>query len=191
MTKRLSIVGSSGLRLAALFDAPAAQSPHPLVILLHGFTGWKEEEHLSSLAADLAEAGIAALRFDAPGSGESEGTWAEHYRISNYRTAVHTFRDYAVAHLGADPRRIGIWGHSMGGLIALELASEEPDKFIALCANEPSSGKDYRDLETWKSNDSRHFSNSHFADIDLPWAFYADRMLYNRERLPAAKKLRV
>jgi pimeloyl-ACP methyl ester carboxylesterase len=190
MEKPLKIP-AHGLKLATLYYQPEVAGPYPLVILLHGFTGWKEEDHLTALGTALAAAGIAAISFDAPGSGESEGTWAEHYRFSTYWDAALTVREYAIKHLNADPARVGIWGHSMGGLLALELASAEPDKFVALCASEPSSGRPYDNLDEWKRTDSRHFSNSQFPDINLPWAFYEDRLKYFPKRLPSAQNLKV
>jgi pimeloyl-ACP methyl ester carboxylesterase len=192
MNKTLKIPGPKGLNIAAVYHQPSAAGPHPLVILLHGFTGWKEEEHIATLADDLAEAGIAALRFDAPGSGESEGTWAQDYRFANYLAAVLDVRAYATAELGADPKRIAIWGHSMGGLTALITAARHPDLFVALCANELSSGKHgYADIDEWKATNSRHFSNSHFPDIELPYEFYEDRLKGNQARVPSAEALKM
>src|SRR5687768_17569558 len=76
METRCTISHPSQLSLAGLFNSPDVDASQenqvfPLVLLLHGFTGWKEELHLSSLAKGLSAQGIATLRFDAVGSGES------------------------------------------------------------------------------------------------------------------------
>jgi dienelactone hydrolase len=182
MTKPLTIPDHLGLKLAALFDEPATPGPHPLVIMLHGFTGWKEEPHLAALAADLAAVGIAALRFDAPGSGESEGTWAEHYRLTNYIADVTDVLAYAKANLPIDPHRIAIWGHSLGGFTALAAAVRAPQDFVAVCGCQPSNGWKLATPEVehqWKISGWNTFSNSHFTGIKLPYAFFTDRQQYN------------
>lgn len=52
-------------------------------------------KHIETLAEDLAAHGIAALRFDAPGSGESEGTFEHDYTMTNYIAAVADVLQYA------------------------------------------------------------------------------------------------
>lgn len=173
---------STGLSLAALIDAPTGDGPHPLVILLHGFTGWKEEEHLASLARELAAAGIIALRFDAPGSGDSEGTWEHDYRLTNYIQAVPQVRAWALEHLPVQPDHIGIWGHSMGGFAAIASAARYPNDFQAICGSQPSNGwkmLSERRAAQWRSMGFAEFSSSRFPLIKLPYAFFEDRQQYN------------
>ena len=136
MTKPLTIPTHLGLNLAAVYHQPAIPGPHPLVILLHGFTGYKEEEHIVTLADDLAAVGIAALRFDAPGSGESQGTWADDYRLTNYIEAVPDVFSYGKTTLNIDPNRVAIWGHSLGGFVALACATRHPDYYVAVCGSQ-------------------------------------------------------
>ncbi|MDB5179259.1 MAG: peptidase [Patescibacteria group bacterium] len=182
MTKSLTIPTRLGLNLAALYDAPATPGPHPLVILLHGFLGWKEEGHLATLAAELAQSGIAAIRFDAPGSGESQGTWAEHYRVSNYLAAVADVLTYATANLPVDPQRIGLWAHSMGGLVAVTAAGQLPG-VAALCGSEPTTGNSSSvtpaKLAHWRQAGWREYPSSRFGAVNLPIAYYDDRAQYN------------
>lgn len=62
-----------GLKLAGTFDAPDG-SPQRSVLLVHGAGVTREEGgFFTRLTAGLAEAGVASLRFDLPGHGESEG----------------------------------------------------------------------------------------------------------------------
>jgi len=178
MTKPLSIPNHLGLKLAAEFHKPAGPGPYPLVILLHGFSGRKEEGHIVSLAEALAKAGIAALRFDASGSGESEGTWAEHYRASNYLADVADAYDYAVANLPVDPTHIGIWGHSMGGLVALTAACRSPRRFVAACGSQPASGGKILSAaadEAWRKAGWTTYPSRAFGDIRLPYDYVLDR----------------
>ncbi len=180
METRLQIVTQSGLMLAGILHTPNT-SNNPLVILLHGFTGWKEEKHIETLAEDLAAHGIAALRFDAPGSGESEGTFEHDYTMSNYIAAVADVLQYAKNIPGIDSSQIGLWGHSMGGFVALASAVKYPD-IRAVCCCQPSSGWKVMEAEaerSWKESGWAVFSNGRFPEIRLPYSFLTDRAQYD------------
>lgn len=179
----LTISTKLGYDLAAIYTKPVkGADKYPFVLLLHGFTGWKEEEHLSTLADELAKVGIASLRFDAPGSGESSGTWQDDYRVSNYLGVIKEVIDYAVENLAADPEQVGIWGHSMGGMTALVAAGQHLYDFKAVCGSQPSPGnigRDYRDdPKYWEEHDGITINSEHFGSLWLPAAHFTERMQY-------------
>jgi S-formylglutathione hydrolase len=64
----------------------------------------------------------------------TQSPWSEHYRMDSYITELHAL---VVAELEADPARIGIFGHSMGGHGALVLALRRPDLFRSVSAFAP------------------------------------------------------
>jgi S-formylglutathione hydrolase len=64
----------------------------------------------------------------------SEGDWATHYRMYSY---IHELRETIARELPADARRIGIFGHSMGGHGALTMALKQPDVFRSVSAFAP------------------------------------------------------
>lgn len=182
--RNLIIPCNDELQLAATFNQPdIGDGPFPFVILLHGNTGWKEEEHLATLAEALAENGIAALRFDAPGSGASGGTWEKEYRVSRYLVAVKTVYDYAVRHLGVTPHKAGIWGHSMGGMVAVYAASRNPGMFKALCGCELSSGamslQRTNDFKKWRERGGVEVETEIFGKVWLPADYFIDRQQFN------------
>lgn len=180
-----------GLNLAGVLSTPEAAEKFPLVILLHGFTGWKEETHIATLAEELVKVGIAALRFDAPGSGESEGTFGRDYTLSNYIACIEDVLAWTQASPGIDSNRIAIWGHSMGGFTALAAAVRYPG-FKALCCCQPSSGPKTMkpgEREVWEATGWQSFSNDHFQDIRLPYSFYLERETYHARN--EAPKLRI
>lgn len=179
---RHAIADRSGLQLAALFDTPDASRVLPFVLLLHGFTGWKEVIHLETLAQELVRRGIATIRFDAPGSGESDGTFADDYRLTNYLSSIFTVLDFAAHELPVDSERVGIWGHSMGGFAALATAARERDRWRAVCGCQPSMGRSIvprQQLQSWQETGWATFSNERFPKIELPYAFYEDRQQYD------------
>mgnify|MGYP002627370221 FL=1 len=65
--------------LEAILDLPSdTAKTHPLLLILHGFTGFKEEAQLACLAGAARDAGFAALRPDLYGHGESGGAFRDH-----------------------------------------------------------------------------------------------------------------
>src|SRR5947209_4643858 len=84
MAESVQITNHRSLKLAGELHLPSSNAPRPAVILLHGFTGYKQEGHIVAMGEALAGAGIVAIRFDASGFADSEGTLEDDYRFSNY-----------------------------------------------------------------------------------------------------------
>lgn len=190
----LTISTKLGYDLAAIYTKPKTVSDtYPFVLLLHGFTGRKEEEHISTLADELAKVGIASMRFDAPGSGDSSGSWEDDYRVSNYLGVIRELIDYAIEKLTVDPEKVGIWGHSMGGMTTIIAAGEHLYDFKAVCGSQPSPGnigRDYRDdPKYWEEHDGITINSEYFGSFWLPAAHFIDRFQYNAPE--AAKNIHV
>ncbi len=126
------------------FVHPAASAPTPAVLMLHGFASQRDEVGgmFARLAAALAERGIASLRIDFRGWGESAGEMAE----STVGGQVEDARA-AYAFLRADPHvdaeRVGLIGFSMGGTIACLLAgsaAEAPRSLVLWSSTEDLRG---------------------------------------------------
>jgi pimeloyl-ACP methyl ester carboxylesterase len=106
--------------------AKAARAPRdraPGVVFFHGFTGDRMESHwmFVKCARALEGTGIASLRFDFFGSGESDGDFSEatlRSELADARRAVEFFRRQK----RIDANRVGLLGISLGGLIAAALA---------------------------------------------------------------------
>ena len=66
---------NEGQQIAGTVHIPDGPGPFPGVLLCHGFTGQRIEAHFIfvKMSRALEQAGIASLRFDFRGSGESEG----------------------------------------------------------------------------------------------------------------------
>ncbi len=87
----------------------------------------------------LAAVGISTLRFDYSGCGESEGArgWIDpNKRVEDAR---HAF-SWLATQPGVDPTRIGVYGHSYGGPVAMSVAAAEPTVRAVVTVSSPGSG---------------------------------------------------
>ena len=106
---------SHGAQLNALTYIAAGAGPHPVVVLLHGFPG--NEKNLD-LAQTIRRAGWDVLYFDYRGSWGSPGDFSFTHSAEDVASALAYLRDPAnSAKLRADPKRIVLIGHSMGGFM--------------------------------------------------------------------------
>ena len=116
-TERFTFTGHSGEALAARLDLP--EGPHlATAVLAHCFTCSKDIPAARRIAARLAGAGIAVLRFDFTGLGHSQGEFANTSFTSNI-----TDLELAAKALAARGMAPGLLiGHSLGGAAVLAAA---------------------------------------------------------------------
>ena len=127
-----------GQRLAGILELAGDGSPG--VLLCQGLSGVKHLV-LPEVAAGLAAEGISSLRFDYAGFGESEGEqgWIDPAaRIDDARFALAVL----AAHPAVDRERIGVYGHSYGGPVAICCASREPLARAVVSVSGPGDGTD-------------------------------------------------
>jgi alpha-beta hydrolase superfamily lysophospholipase len=108
--------------LTATLHLPAARSC-PVVVLSHGLLSWRGSEKLGAIGDRLAEAGIAALRFDFTGCGGSRTRFAHSLLATRFRDLKH-----AIAYVRTQDwfnGRLGLMGSSMGGFLTI-LAAGTP-----------------------------------------------------------------
>lgn len=116
-----------GQRLYGMLHLPEREGPAPAVALLHGFGGHRSESHFifTKQARHLAQHGIAALRFDFRGSGESEGDFSEMTIEGEISDAVQALI-FLAAQPEIDDTRLAVLGLSLGGCVAACLAGRDP-----------------------------------------------------------------
>ncbi len=118
-TEQLTIQGDHGLLVAELQTPDVMPRKCPIVILCHGFTSERNNGLMRGMANALEAQGIASIRFDFNGHGESEGLFEQMTVPNEIEDAHHVYNWVA-----ADGRfgRIGIAGHSQGGVVTAMLA---------------------------------------------------------------------
>ncbi len=131
-TRNWIVVESGGQQLFGVVHRPKEQKNVPIVVVMHGFASSKHGTHRCyvTFAEELAKQGIATLRFDFRGAGDSEGTisTASFEDLINDANAALRHSDSLE---GIDSSRIGIFGSSLGATIAV-LAAERHGKIKAM-----------------------------------------------------------
>lgn len=120
-SQRISFTGSQGYRLDARLDLPAG-TPQAYAIFSHCFTCTKETLATYRISRLLAKKGIAVLRFDFTGLGNSEGEFADTNFSSNIEDIICAEQYLRENH---QPPSI-LLGHSLGGTAAFVAASQLP-----------------------------------------------------------------
>ncbi len=143
----------AGIVLAGTLTVPAGEGPHPALVLMTGSGPQDRDETLFAhkpfhvLADHLARAGIAVLRMDDRGIGDSEGDFAAATGMDFVSDAVAGF-DVLRTEANIDPTRLGVGGHSEGGGLAPFVAVERDDvSFLLLLAGSMVPGRDLMPLQ--------------------------------------------
>ncbi len=118
---------NKGEKLFGVLHLPSSSGKYPCVVMCHGFTGHKAEDHFlfTKAARKLAEQGIAAFRFDFRGSGDSEGTFDRMTVGTEISDAAEAIK-FIKTHRNIKKASIGVLGLSMGGFVAAYICGNVP-----------------------------------------------------------------
>lgn len=126
--------------LAATLTLPQGKGPFPGVLLITGSGPQDRNESLLGhkpflvLSDYLTRKEIAVLRADDRGTGKSTGNFAT-ATTADFATDAEAGIAYLKTRSEIDPHRIGLIGHSEGGIIAPMVAARNPDvAFIVMMA---------------------------------------------------------
>lgn len=122
---------AAGVKLAGTFSVPQGRGPFPAVVLVHGSGAINRDEDIFGhkiflvLADYLNRHGIAVLRYDKRGVGQSTGALRDATMTDLTADAEAALR-FLRSRPEVDSRHIGMIGHSEGGMIAPLIASRDP-----------------------------------------------------------------
>lgn len=156
----------------------AGPSEFPIVLLLHGFTGSRDEKIIPSdgrgifayVADKLASEGLSSLRIDFRGSGDSDGTFEDTTYSSQIADGVA-----AIDFLAHDPalsaKPIFVLGWSQGGLVATSVAARSPR--VAGLALWAAVGEPIVSMKNLFGREmfERGLKTDRTLEIPLPWGF--------------------
>ena len=116
---------SEGLKIDALLTVPTGVKPKtgwPVIVSNHGYIPpavYKTTERYIAYVDALAKSGYIVFKSDYRGHGKSEGQALGGYGTPDYTVDILNAISSIKRYKDADPNRIGMWGHSMGGLVTL------------------------------------------------------------------------
>ncbi len=135
---------AAGVKLAGTLTAPTGDGPFPAVVLISGSGPQDRDETLMShkpflvIADHLTRHGVAVLRFDDRGVGKSTG---DHAKATSEDFAEDAAGAVAFLKTRKEIGKVGLMGHSEGGLIAPMVAVKTADvAFIVLLAGPGLAG---------------------------------------------------
>lgn len=197
-SEHIRFENTRGMDLAALVDHPDGVAHDddgeqlPGVVLCHAFTGFKEIPHLEALAEEATDRGMVAFRFDFSDCvGESEGR-CEDMKLSSQIQDLDDALRFFEAMGEVDEQRIGVAGHSLGGMTALLVASKDDAiKAVApIAAPANHEGEQLfqgKEIERWREMGHTHFPTVKRGEVKIGWAFYEDLQQY--DGMEAAKDI--
>jgi len=124
---------SEGLRIDGLLTVPQGEPPAagwPVIIFNHGYIPpdvYRTTERYVAYVDGFARNGYIVFRPDYRGHAFSEGEARGAYGYPDYTIDVLNATAALKNYPAADPNRIGMWGHSMGGYITLRAMVVDPD----------------------------------------------------------------
>ncbi|HWY79843.1 MAG TPA: alpha/beta fold hydrolase [Candidatus Sulfotelmatobacter sp.] len=175
-TSYLTSYNSDGLKINGLLTVPTGDAPiggWPAIVFVHGYIPPKQyattsryEEYVDYLTKN----GFVVFKIDLRGNGDSQGQPVGAYYSAGY--VIDTLNAYAALQsvhsssisampyptlsvtLSINPKKIGLWGHSMAGNIVMRAWTAKAD--IPAIVIWSGAGYTYTDLIKYKLNDSSY-----------------------------------
>ena len=160
------IFRNGAVALSGTLCTPRSPGRHAAVVILQGSGGESRWGTNRFIADQFARSGIAALVYDKRGSGDSTGDW----KTSSYDDLANDVLagiDLLASRPDIDPRRIGLHGHSEGGIIAAIVAAHAHSKVAFVVAEDTVAGL-VRDQDVYRV--SHQIQEAGFTDSQIKHA---------------------
>jgi len=130
---KVNFPNSAGEDLAGMLDLPTGE-PRAFALFAHCFTCSKNLRAASNISRSMTAAGIAVLRFDFTGLGQSDGDFAETSFSSNVDDLLSAARWLEDQHRAPEL----LFGHSLGGTAVLQAAPSIPSAVAVATIGSPA-----------------------------------------------------
>ncbi len=174
------------------------ENQNGLAFVMHGLGGFKEQNHIITIANAFQERGFTVVRFDTTNTfGESDGKY-EDATITNYYEDLEDVISWAKDQVWYQ-ELFALSGHSLGGICTALFAERYPEKVLALAPISPvvSGQLSVEAHKRFKPDDFMRWEKTGWKEEQsvsrpgvikrLPWTHIIDRLQY--DLLPKASKL--
>lgn len=168
--------------LPAYVRRDEAPEPQPVVVMLGGADTNKEELH--HWGTEFARRGFVVVTVDGPGQGELAGRYQRlKMRFDHFHEAVVTILDWLVADGvdNIDMNRVGLFGNSLGGYLALDAALRD-ERISAVISN--GGFCDGASIASWPTGVMRAFASCLGIDDEVEIRHHVENHL-DLTRVPA------
>jgi uncharacterized protein len=135
-----------GQKVVGTLEVPEAAATPAAILLLHGFKGSRDELEIPSLKQGIfvraanawAARGIASLRIDFRGGGDSDGAFEDTTISGQVKDALAAI-EFLQTERSIDPKRIALVGWSQGGAVAAITAGRTQHRLAAVVLWNPET----------------------------------------------------
>ncbi|WP_119065604.1 alpha/beta hydrolase family protein [Aggregatilinea lenta] len=187
-TRSLIAYSSDGLSIYGFMDVPPGDGPFPVIIALHGYidpAAYYTLDYTTLYADALARAGYLVLHPNLRGYPPSD-SGPNLFRVGmaidvlNLIALVREVGGTPGPLQAADPERIGLWGHSMGGGISLRVltVSQDVDAAVLYSAMSGDDEQNFAAIREW-SGKTRGLDEEDIPEdvyVRVSPIFYLDRI---------------
>lgn len=180
-----------GRKIVGTLLIPDWTKPLPVVIVCHGFKSYRNQNHIKAISEELCGKGLASLRFDFTYDPGESSLPFEDMTVSYELEVLDQAVNFVKEQKEIDPKKIGITGHSLGGLVVGWYSATHPE----IAAVVPLSGV-YNYGQSWTHQFSDEvtkemkekgfiyvFSVTLNRPLKLKEAFYTDSQNYNMDKV--------
>lgn len=140
---------SDGLTITGIMQVPPGEGPFPVIILNHGYAdraGYQSGDGTRDMAEYLNRRGYLTIAPDYRSWGQSD--WAPSLFHSGLVADLINLISSLPTLTQADPTRVGMWGHSMGGGMTTKILTIDP-RIRAAVLHAPNSANDADLIARW------------------------------------------
>ncbi|MEP1095282.1 MAG: bifunctional alpha/beta hydrolase/OsmC family protein [Cyclobacteriaceae bacterium] len=133
--KKITFQNTDGIDLSGRIDFPLVGKPKAYVLFAHCFTCSKNLKSVDNISRAFTQSGMAVLRFDFTGLGQSKGDFSDTNFTSNLSDLKEAY-DFLEKNFEAPQILVG---HSLGGAAVLHIANQLPAVNAVATVGAPSS----------------------------------------------------